>query len=222
MMISLLNISVQMTAPRWVTARALSLFFSALTGGIALGAWMWGSVASGWSVQYAIVASGIMMLILPLLSFVLPLPAAVSQADIELVVLGNEPDVGMAITLRSGPVVIEIDYTVDPDRAREFYEAMRKVQRTRLRNGGFDWSICRDIADPTIWTERYHCPTWGDYLRMRDRYTQADSDVQETARAFSTLGGLHVRRRLERPYGSVRWKQDTPDPKAEGIAYIGP
>jgi len=222
MMISLLNISVQMTAPRWVTARALSLFFSALTGGIALGAWMWGSVASGWSVQYAIVASGIMMLILPLLSFVLPLPAAVSQADIELVVLGNEPDVGMAITLRSGPVVIEIDYPVDPDRAREFYEAMRKVQRTRLRNGGFDWSICRDIADPTMWTERYHCPTWGDYLRMRDRYTQADSDVQETARAFSTLGGLHVRRRLERPYGSVRWKQDTPDPKAEGIAYIGP
>lgn len=222
MMISLLNISVQMTAPRWVTARALSLFFSALTGGIAFGAWMWGSVASIWSVEVAIVTSGAMMLVLPLMSFILPLPAAANQADVELVVLGNEPDVGMAITLRSGPVVIEIDYSVDPDQAREFYEAMRKVQRTRLRNGGFDWSICRDIADPALWTERYHCPTWGDYLRMRDRYTQADSDVQEAARAFSTLDGLRVRRKLERPFGSVRWKQDTPDLKAEGITYIGP
>ena len=57
---------------------------------------------------------------------------------------------------------------------------------------------------------------------MRDRYTQADSDVQEAARAFSTLGGLQVRRKLERPFGSVRWKQDTPDPKAEGITYFGP
>lgn len=222
MMISLLNISVQTTAPRWVTARALSLFFSGLTGGIAFGAWMWGSVAGHWSVEQVMIASGVMMLLLPLASFVLPLPDAPTQADVELVVLGNEPDVGMAITLRSGPVVIEIDYDVDPDHAREFYEAMRKVQRTRMRNGGFDWSICRDIADPALWTERYHCPTWGDYLRMRDRYTQTDRDVQEAARAFSKSGGLRVRRMLERPFGSVRWKQDTPDPRADGIAYLAP
>ncbi|MDT0509920.1 MFS transporter [Novosphingobium sp. MMS21-SN21R] len=222
MMISLLNISVQTTAPRWVTARALSLFFSGLTGGIAFGAWMWGTLAGQWSVEQAMIASGVMMLLLPLVSFILPLPAAPSQADVEMVVLGNEPDVGMAITLRSGPVVIEIDYDVDPDHAREFYEAMRKVQRTRLRNGGFDWSICRDIADPALWTERYHCPTWGDYLRMRDRYTQSDRDVQEAARAFSASGGLRVRRMLERPFGSVRWKQDTPDLRSEGMTYLGP
>ncbi len=222
MMISLLNVSVQMTAPRWVTARALSLFFSALTGGIAFGAWMWGSIAGSWSVELAMIASGIMMLCLPLISFVLPLPASANQADIELVTLGNEPDVGMAITLRSGPMVIEIDYDVDADKAREFYEAMRHVQRTRLRNGGFNWSISRDIADPSLWTERYHCPTWGDYLRMRDRYTQADSDIQEVARRFSKRGALSVRRKLERPYGSVRWKQDTPDSRSEDIGYIGP
>ncbi len=222
MMISLFNVSVQMTAPRWVTARALSLFFSALTGGIAFGAWMWGSVAGEWSLELAMIASGIMMLCLPLISFILPLPASANQAEVELVVLGNEPDVGMAITLRSGPVVIEIDYDVDADKAREFYEAMRQVQRTRLRNGGFNWSISRDIADPSLWTERYHCPTWGDYLRMRDRYTQADSDIQEVARGFSKRGALRVRRKLERPYGSVRWKQDTPDSKSEGVTYLGP
>lgn len=222
MMISLLNISVQTTAPRWVTARALSLFFSGLTGGIAFGAWMWGSIAGQLSVEEAMIASGGMMLLLPLVSFILPLPAAPSQADVELVVLGNEPDVGMAITLRSGPVVIELDYDVEPDHAREFYEEMRKVQRTRMRNGGFDWSICRDIADPALWTERYHCPTWGDYLRMRDRYTQTDRDVQEAARAFSKSGGLRVRRMLERPFGSVRWKQDTPDLRTDGMTYLGP
>jgi MFS family permease len=222
MTISLFNISVQMTAPRWVTARALSLFLSALTGGVGLGAWMWGSVAGGWSVESAIIASGIVMLCLPFLTFVMPLPEAVSQASVELVELRHQPDVGMAITLRSGPVVIEIDYDVDPAFARQFYDAMHKVQRTRMGNGGFNWSICRDIANPSIWTERYHCPTWGDYLRMRDRYTIADSEIQETANAFCRQGGLRIRRKLERPYGSVRWKQDTPDQSAEGIVYVTP
>lgn len=222
MTISLFNISVQTTAPRWVTARALSLFFSALAGGIGFGAWMWGSVASGWSVETAITASGAMMLALPFLAFILPLPEAVSQSGVELAELPDQPDVGMAITLRSGPVVIEIDYIVDPENARQFYDAMQKVQRTRMRNGGFAWSICRDIADPSIWTERYHCPTWGDYLRMRDRYTLADREVQDRVMAFCRQDGVSIRRKLERPYGSVRWKQDTPDQRAEEITYVGP
>jgi len=222
MTISLFNISVQMTAPRWVTARALSLFLSALTGGVGLGAWMWGSIAGGWSIEIAIIASGIVMLCMPFLALIMPLPEFVNQAGAELVELPHQPDVGMAITLRSGPVVIEIDYDVDPDSARQFYDAMRKVQRTRMGNGGFNWSISRDIANPSIWTERYHCPTWGDYLHMRDRYTIADSEVQELATAFCRQGGLSIRRKLERPYGSVRWKQDTPDQNAEGITYVTP
>jgi len=222
MTISLLNISVQTTAPRWVTARALSLFFSALAGGIGIGAWMWGSVASAWSVEVAIIASGVMMLSLPLLAFILPLPEPGNQSGTERVEMTHQPEVGLAITMRSGPVVIEIDYDVDPASARKFYDAMQKVQRTRMRNGGFNWSICRDIADPSLWTERYHCPTWGDYLRMRDRYTLGDSEVQQAAQIFCRQGASRIRRKLERPYGSVRWKPDTPDQAAESIAYVGP
>jgi MFS family permease len=220
--IALFNISVQLAAPRWVTARALSLFSSALTGGIAFGAIFWGMVASHWSVDVAVVASGIALFLMPIIGVLLPLPQA-TQADVELVELANEPEVGLALTLRSGPVVIEIDYAVDPDHAREFYDAMLKVQRTRLRNGGFNWSICRDIADPAQWTERYYCPTWGDYLRMRDRFTQTDIELHEQARAFNQIAGeLRVRRKLERPFGSVRWKTDSPDPRQDAIGYIAP
>jgi MFS family permease len=221
-MIALFNVSVQLAAPRWVTARALSLFSSALTGGIAFGAVIWGMVANSYSVDVAVVASGIALLFMPILAIFLPLPQAASQADIELVALGNEPEVGMALTLRSGPVVIEIDYDVDPAQARDFYDAMLKVQRTRLGNGGFNWSLSRDIANPALWTERYQCPTWGDYQRMRDRFTQADLDLHANSRAFDRNVDLCIRRRLERPFGSVRWKVDSPDPKQDGIGYIGP
>jgi MFS family permease len=208
---SMLNVSVQLSAPRWVTARALSLYSSSLTGGIAIGAWAWGEVASHSNVEIAFLCSGAFVAVTLLAGFVLRLPGG-EGANIDLVDIGYEPEVALGLTMRSGPVVIEVEYDVDPERAREFYAVVIQLQRVRKRIGGFEWSMSRDIANPAIWVERYHCPTWGDYLRMRDRYTQTDFDAQEAADAFNRTGhGHRVRRRLERPYGSVRWKAETPD-----------
>ena len=220
--IALFNISVQLAAPRWVTARALSLFSSALTGGIASGAVLWGLVANRWSVDVAVIASGAALCATPLLAFLFPLPDS-GWSGVEPVAIDHEPEVAMALTLRSGPVVIEVDYRVDPGLARPYYDAMLKVQRVRLRNGAFNWSLSRDIADPGLWTERYQFPTWGDYLRSRDRFTQADLAAQSDADSFILEGATRaIRRRLERPFGSVRWRADSPDPRQETINYLGP
>lgn len=220
--IALLNVSVQLSAPRWVTARALSLFSSAITAGIGIGAWAWGVFASNHDVSFAFIVSGCAVIATILFGFVLPLTRD-QEGDNDSVEIGYEPAVALGLTLRSGPIVVEVEYDVDPDKAREFYDVMMKVQRVRKRIGGFDWSIARDIENPALWTERYHCPTWGDYLRMRDRYTQADFDIQAEADSFNRVtGGLRVRRGLERPYGSVRWKADSPDPQMVTINYIGP
>ncbi len=220
--IALLNVSVQMSVPRWVTARALSLFTSAIAGGVAIGSWIWGMVAGHWSVDIAIIASGIAMFALPIFGLFLRLPEG-DDTGVKLIAISNEPEISLAINMRSGPIVIEVDYRIDPDNARSFYDAMRSVGRLRLRNGAFGWAITRDIADVTLWTERYQFPTWGDYLRMRDRFTQADMDAQEAADAFIRGGAIKlVRRRLERPFGSVRWRANSPDLHQETIGYIGP
>jgi hypothetical protein len=212
-----LNLGVQLPAPRWVTARALSLYQSALTGGIAVGAWMWGAVASSHGVSFALLASGAALIVSPVLGLFLPLPHASSDGA-ELRELANEPDVGLALTLKSGPVVIEIDYEVERGQARQFYDAMLHLQKARQRNGAFDWSLSRDIADPEVWTERYLCPTWGDYLRLRGRVTHSDHGLEQEARRFiKPESRLRIRRRLERPFGSVRWRADTPDPLSEPV-----
>lgn len=222
--VSLMNVGVQLSAPRWVTARALSLFTSALTGGIAFGAVMWGAVAAETSLPAAMVASGFALLAVGSLGYFAPLPHADSEdADLELVELGQDPDVALDLTLRSGPVVMEVDYRVDPDKARDFYDLMLKVQRIRQRNGGFGWSLSRDISDPWAWTERFECPTWGDYLRMRGRNTQADRDVQAQADTYHNPGEApRIRRMLARPFGSVRWRAETPDPKQDAVAVYAP
>jgi MFS family permease len=220
--IALLNVSVQLSAPRWVTARALSLFSSAITGGIGVGAWLWGEFADVNGVAAAYIVSGLAAGATALLGFLLPV-ARNREGDNDTVTIGSEPEVELELTPRSGPIVVEVEYSVDPDEARDFYVVMMEMQRVRKRIGGFDWSLARDIADPAVWTERYHCPTWGDYLRMRDRYSQDDLVIQAQANNFDRGGqGPRVRRRLERPFGSVRWNADSPDPLQETIGYIAP
>jgi MFS family permease len=220
--ISMLNVVVQTSVPRWVTARALSLFAAAMTGGIALGAWVWGEVAAGWGVTNAFYASAAAVLLTPLLRFLIPLKPA-HESEAEMLPLDNDPDVALGITLRSGPITIEIDYHVDPDQARSFYDVMLRMQRARKRRGAYNWTLSRDIGEPARWTERYQCLTWADYLRQRSRYTQADSDLQEEADSYHAgAGEIRVRRMLERPFGSVRWKADSPDPQQETNAYVGP
>lgn len=220
--VSLLNVVVQLSAPRWVTARALSLYTSAITGGVTIGAWIWGETAGAIGVSHAILLSGAAVLLTTLVGLIMPLHDD-REVDTESVGVANEVEVGLALTMRSGPIVIEVEYDVAPDQARNFYAAAQKLQRVRKRNGGFDWSMARDVADPALWIERYHCPTWGDYLRMRDRYTQAELDIQTQANSFNRAGlGMRVRRLLERPYGSVRWKADSPDPGIGAVGYIGP
>ncbi len=161
--------------------------------------------------NHALMLSAALMLAAPALGLWLRMPTAGSRDEQALDPLAD-PEVNLSITSRSGPIVIEIEYRVDPDRARAFYSLMQEVQLSRQRNGAYGWSIARNLADPEIWTERYHCPTWTDYLRQRNRPTQAERALHQSAIDFH-LGPepIRVRRMLERPFGSVRWKDETPD-----------
>jgi MFS family permease len=220
--IALFNIAVQVGAPRWVTARALSLFSASLTGGIGIGAALWGLIAGQTSVEFAVVASGMGLLAMPLLMIAFPLPRHTETAS-EMAGMQTDPEVGLDLSMRSGPIVISIAYRVALDNARTFYDAMLQLQRVRLRNGSFNWSLSRDIGDPMVWTERYQFPTWGDYLRTRDRYTQADLQAQALVDTYMIAGTeKRIKRRLERPFGSVRWQPDSPDNKQDAINYLGP
>lgn len=206
----LFNVGVQLSAPRWVAGRSLAAYQAAGSGGVAIGSWGWGSLADAAGVETALLASGVLMLLSPLLGLWLPMPRVGARG--EEAELLDDPTVQLALTGRSGPLVVEIEYRVAQENARAFHNAMQAVQLSRQRNGAYGWSIARDIADPESWTERYHCPTWFDYLRQRNRATRSERALEREAEAFH-IGPdpVRVRRMLERPFGSVRWKDDNPD-----------
>jgi len=208
--ITTFNVALQVTAPRWVTGRALAAFQASLAGGSAIGSWGWGLLAEATTLGSSLLISSAALLVMPVVGLLLPLPPLPDgEADGEIRSLA-EPNVRLALTGRSGPVVLEIEYRVDPSAAREFYRLMQDVRASRQRNGGYGWTLSRDIADPLVWIETYACPTWLDYLRQRSRATLADQELYDRARAH-TMSEVRIRRRLERPFGSVRWKDETPD-----------
>jgi predicted MFS family arabinose efflux permease len=216
MAVALFNIGVQLSAPRWVAGRSLAAFQAAIAGGIAMGSWGWGRLTDAAGVETALLVSAALMFVSPLLGLWLRMPR-IGARDEDAEVLAD-PEVRLMLTARSGPLVVEIEYRVDQESARAFHNVMQEVQLSRQRNGAYGWSIARDIADPELWTERYHCPTWHDYLRQRNRSTQSERALHQRAIGFH-LGPepVRVRRMLERPFGSVRWKEETPDRAASEV-----
>jgi len=214
--VALFNIGVQLSAPRWVAGRSLAAFQASIAGGIAIGSWGWGYLTDQAGVQTALLVSAAMMLVSPLLGLWLRMPPVGARNEPAEILA--DPEVRLSLTGRSGPLVVEIEYRVDQESARAFHNVMQEVQLSRQRNGAYGWSIARDIADPELWTERYHCPTWLDYLRQRNRSTQSERALHQRAMDFH-LGPdpVRVRRMLERPFGSVRWKEDTPDRAASEV-----
>jgi MFS family permease len=218
---TLFNITIQLSVPRWVAGRTLAAFQTSSASGIAIGSWVWGHAAESHGVTVALLISAVLMAFTVLLSRLMPMPG-VEGGDREPVEL-DTPPFALALTGRSGPIVVEIEYDVDPVKARAFYGLMQQVQQVRHRNGAYDWSISRNIADPGLWTERFHCPTWHDYLRLRGRYTPEDIDLQERAYAFHRgPEPIQSRRMLERPFGSVRWREDAPDRGSEVLPIVTP
>ena len=209
--VTLFNVGVQLSAPRWVAGRALAAFQAAIAGGIAVGSWLWGYLAAHIGVEKTLLISGAVLVASPALARWMRMPPVGARNEQAMEVIAD-PEVRLSLSSRSGPIVVEIEYRVDLDKARLFYAVMQRVQLSRQRNGAYGWSIARDIANPELWTERYHCPTWHDYLRQRNRATEKERVLQRRALKFH-MGPepVRIRRMLERPIGSVRWKDSTPD-----------
>lgn len=197
------NVTVQMSTPRWVVGRVLSIYQTATFGGIALGSWIWGIVADVHGADVALIASAVAMLAGGAIGFFLPLP---QQAPLNLDPLNRwtEPMLAMDLKPRSGPIAISIEYTIREEDVPEFLAVMRERGRIRRRDGARNWTLARDLENPELWIESYHTATWLDYIRHNSRATHADAVIGERIRALhSGAERPKVRRVIERPTTTV-------------------
>jgi MFS family permease len=196
--LSTFNVTVQLSTPRWVVARALSLYQMAAFGGMALGSWLWGVVAEAGDVRIALFAAAVAMLVCMALGRWLPLAKA-EELNLDLLQRWQEPRTAIPVDPRTGPVVITVEYIIREEDILEFLAAMAERRRIRRRDGARSWRLLRDLAEPQIWIERYETSTWLEYIRHNSRLTYVDAAIPERLRALHRGSDPpRVRRMIER------------------------
>src|SRR5690606_14002778 len=204
MTLSLFNVTVQLSTPRWVVGRALALYQTATFGGMTAGSAIWGVLAEAHGTDSALIVAGVVMVggAAVGLRYVLP---EFSKLSLDPLDRFNEPDLQLDLRPRSGPIMVMVDYEIAQQDVNTFLALMSQRRRIRLRDGARQWSLLHDLENPRIWSESYHVPTWVEYVRHHQRRTQADAEV------FDRLLALHrgknppfVHRMIERQTVPIR------------------
>ena len=100
--LSTFNATVQLSAPRWVVGRALSLYQMATFGGMAGGSWMWGWVALHFGTDQALLAAAATLIVGAALGARSPLPP-LAALNLDPPSRWREPQIAVDIEPRSGP-----------------------------------------------------------------------------------------------------------------------
>jgi MFS family permease len=189
-----LSAGTQSSAPAWVRARAVGMNIVAVQASLAIGSALWGGLAAAVGTQPALAGSAALMVVLHLL-----------YRRVR-VAMGNEADVTPGVQLPDmaiaaeplpddGPVLIQVDYRIDPENRQAFLRTINDVEATRRRNGATSWRVFRDLGDETRFVERYIIASWAEYVRLRSRMTMADRTLQDRVRQFQREGvPVHVSR----------------------------
>jgi quinol monooxygenase YgiN len=83
-----------------------------------------------------------------------------------------------------GPVLIAIEYLIDPSNTDLFTQAMQKLSIIRRRDGVIHWGLFQDLAEPGRFVENSIVESWAEHQRQFERVTNADRAIEDTVRSF--------------------------------------
>jgi MFS family permease len=176
-----LSVSAQLALPDWVRARGMATYQMAVMGASALGAALWGQVATLGSVQISLLIAAVSGVVTMVGAQRLVVDRGIEEdltpsREFKLPVADAPPG--------AGHVQVTIEYRIDPARAADFRVLMQESRRRRLRQGALTWDLLRDISDPGRYIEQVIDESWTEHLRRFDRVTAADVALRERKLAF--------------------------------------
>jgi len=179
MVLSTLNVAAQKAAPSWVRARVLSVYLVVFFGSMAFGSAIWGQVAKLLSISDALLIAAATQLlgIAITAAFHLQKGEGVDNAPSghwPAPVVEDEPEPDQ------GPVLITVEYLIEPEKKEQFVKLMKELHRARKRDGAFFWSMFSDVANPNRIVETFMTESWLEHLRQHERSTNADYVLQKS------------------------------------------
>ncbi len=189
-----LTVAAQQAMPDWVRARGMSIYQMALMGGSAAGSLIWGQVASWSSVRNAVLLAAAFGLLVILATRRLNINWA-AEIDFTPASSGGVPQPAIEIGPDEGPVMVTLEYQIDPARATAFAAVMDRTRRARLRQGALSWGLFRDTAVPGRYIEYFIDENWVEHQRRLARFTAFDAELRALRLGFLVDGGAPVLRR---------------------------
>ena len=195
------NISAQVGLPGWVRGRGLALFSTVMFGGLTFGSAIWGQVAALTSLPTAhfMAAAGALLAIPLLWRWKLQTGAGV---DFTPSMHWPPPALSHDIEADRGPVLVTIEYHIDPANRGAFVDAITRLAQERRRNGAFEWGLFEDAAQDGRFLETFMLDSWMEHLRQHERVTQADRTRQEAVNRFQTEGSPKVTHLIASGHGA--------------------
>lgn len=184
-----LGVSAQTALPDWVRARGLSIFVTVFFGSMTAGSLVWGQTAGMFGIQAALITAALLALLF------IPLSARWKlQQGLALQLAPSmhwpEPLVDGEIDQDRGPVLVTVEYRVDPENVADFLNAMRELHAERRHDGAYSWGLFEDAAQPGRYIEYFLVSSWLEHLRQHERVTVSGREVQLRIQALQSGGRM--------------------------------
>jgi MFS family permease len=194
--VSSLNLSAQVALPDWVRGRGLAVFVTVMFGALSLGGLLWGKLAALLGLPAALLgaAAGAMLAIPLTLRWRLQTGAGV---DFSPALHWPAPTTLHDVAGDRGPVLVTVEYQIDPANRSRFLKALFALSRERRRDGAYSWRVFEDPAAEGRFVEAYLTESWREHLRAHSRVTKSDQAHEQTLRWCLKSGSPVIRHLLQ-------------------------
>ena len=182
-----INVSAQVALPDWVRGRGLAIYVTAMFGSLTLGSAIWEQVAAmlGLPAAHFLAAAGAAIAIPLTWRFKLQTGAAI---DLTPSMHWPTPVLTHDVESDRGPVLVTVEYRIDPHDREPFLAAIEKLGQERCRDGAYAWGVFEDTAEEGRILETFLVESWLEHLRQHERVTKADRSIQEAVQRFHMAG----------------------------------
>ena len=173
-----LYVSAQNVLPDWVRGRGLAIFLTVIFGTTTVSSAAWGQVAARYGLSEALFLSAVGILIAIPLSWPWKLQRS-GAVDLSPSLHWNPPTSAEAIADDRGPVLVKIEYLIDPQDRTRFLRALDELGEERRRDGAFAWGVFEDMSEFGQFEEGYLIESWLELKHLRERVTNEDRVLED-------------------------------------------
>jgi len=184
---SSLNVSAQVALPEWVRGRGLAVFVTVFFGSMSLGSFIWGEVGSFMGVGPALTTAAAGALVAIPLSWRWKLQTG-AGVDFSPSMHWPAPITTHEVQEDRGPVLVTVEYRIDPKNRAPFLRALGRYARQRRRDGAYEWGLFEDPAQDGRFVETFLTDSWLEHLRAHERVTKADRMLEQIVWRFMIDG----------------------------------